>query len=109
MPFLGKKKDMIVNHIDGNKANAEIQNLEYVTPSENVIHAIKNGLLKTEKFKHGRKVTQMDLKDNKIKSFNNIAEAVHETVAHRSGITRCCNGKQKLSGGYKWRYSNDHE
>ena len=33
-----------VNHIDGNKKNNTIMNLEWCTSSENTIHAINNGL-----------------------------------------------------------------
>ena len=33
-----------VNHINGNKGNCDASNLEWSTPSENVIHAVMNGL-----------------------------------------------------------------
>ncbi len=33
-----------VNHIDGDPSNNNVENLEWVTPSENVIHSYKTGL-----------------------------------------------------------------
>lgn len=39
-------QNLLVNHKDGDKCNDELYNLEWVTASENIIHAIKTGLFK---------------------------------------------------------------
>lgn len=44
--FIGPRpQGLEVNHIDGDKTNNTLSNLEYVTPSRNMLHAWENGLL----------------------------------------------------------------
>lgn len=52
-----------VNHLDGNKLNNDISNLEWCTYSENMVHASEHGLLHTigEK-QYSSKLTEKDVK-----------------------------------------------
>ena len=48
--FLDNSKELKeINHIDGNKCNNNVSNLEWCTHSENIEHAYKNGLIDISK------------------------------------------------------------
>lgn len=42
-------KELQINHIDGNRANNSLSNLEWVTSSENIKHAFRTGLMVPKK------------------------------------------------------------
>lgn len=56
--------ELEVNHIDGNKKNNKLENLEWCTTSENQIHAFKIGLKEARKGEESNfsKLTKKDVK-----------------------------------------------
>ena len=88
-----------VNHIDENKTNNDLSNLEWCTARENAIHGTR---IKRFSEKNFKKVIQLDLNDNVLNEFESIKQAGQETGVSRSNISSCCNGKLKSAGGFKW-------
>ena len=89
-----------VNHIDGNKINNYVNNLEWATCAENNLHNHKIGLIKC----YSRKIIQYDLEMNKIKQFNKILEASKELNICYSSIKAVLYKKQNTAGGFIWKY-----
>ena len=92
-----------INHIDGIKTNNNVSNLEWVTPSENTLHARRTGLHKSD----GDKAVNQIKDGIIINTFKSISEASRVTGINRSNINQCClkHKRYKTAGGYEWEYA----
>ena len=91
-----------VNHIDGNKLNNSVKNLEWVTNQENQIHKVKIGL-----YKGNHKIIQYDANMNIINKFNSIVETSILLRVSASCISANCRGKTSTPKcGFQFRYDN---
>ncbi len=67
--FIGERPNgLFINHIDGNKLNNCVSNLEYVTPKENINHAHSIGLFPSRKGKNNPNAKLDESKLNDILS-----------------------------------------
>ena len=104
------KEKKEVNHIDGDKHNNSVENLEYVTHSENMRHAFASGLSK-----HNGYIPSMKGHKNPHPGYNKKPIMCVETNEEFKSITDCANkmdlnpkhvgdvvcGRRKTHKGYK--------
>ena len=97
-----------INHIDGNKANNHIDNLEWCNNDYNRKHAINIGLKNEVNFG----IAQYDLDDNLLYIWHTGAEAMKwlgKNSKESSKITRVVRGERKTYCGYKWKQYLDYD
>lgn len=99
-----------VNHIDGDRSNNALSNLEWVTRSENHFHRYKvlnqkgvNFGKTGEKNWNSKKVGCFDENMNLIKEYYGVMEAARQIGVNEASIRSAIYSSGKLKG-FKWKY-----
>jgi hypothetical protein len=91
-----------VNHINADKKNNSVDNLEWCTASENMLH---NSRLR----KTGKKIQAFTSDGTFVKEFDSIKGAARELKIQSTSITKVISGERTTAGGYIWKQINNKE
>ena len=89
-----------VNHIDENKENNNVNNLQWISHQENCLYGTRN-IRTTDK--KSRRIICIETGEK----FLNAVEIKKKYGYDNSLIHKCCKGQYKQCYGYHWKYEED--
>lgn len=95
-----------VNHINENKTDNRVENLEWCTAEYNHNYGTRNDRIAKALSKP---VLQFSKTDEFIKKWNSIMDIKRELNISHQNISKCCLGKIKTAYKFKWGYEEDYE
>ena len=92
----------LINHIDENRANNVVSNLEWATSSENVNHGSRNDKV-SKKFSETGISRPVICVETRI-VYSSGKQAKRETGIDDGSINHACTGRCKTAGGFHWNF-----
>lgn len=98
-----------INHKDENKENNCLNNLEWVSPKENINYGTRNDKVrKAHKgkphYKQRKPILQYTKEGEFIREWDSITTVSKELNLNKVNICMCCKKKLKTAYGFIWRY-----
>lgn len=96
-----------VNHIDENKDNNSVSNLEWATYREQVHHGSRT--LRAKDTIDSCKVLQIDSSGEIVRCYQSVREAAKAMGVRPAIILHSLKGRQRESCGFHWQYCGDNQ
>lgn len=95
-----------INHIDEDKTNNMLSNLDWMTRKENNNHGTRTDrMAKTRSIP----IIAINLKTNESTEFYGASECARKLWLHQPSITHVLNGRRKQTGGYTFKYKEERK
>lgn len=98
---------MQIDHINTVRDDNRIENLRVVSSKDNQNNSLTlSHLTKANRRSFGKSVLQLDKDTGEvIREWECIVDAERELGINHRHISKCCLGKRKTTGGYRWRFA----
>lgn len=91
-----------VNHKDEDKSNNRVENIEYCDAKYNNSYGTRIERIQ-------KPILQFTKEDKLVRKWSSLTDVEIELGIKHGDISKCCKGKRKAAGDYKWGYAEDYE
>jgi hypothetical protein len=111
--FLGYDREVghVVNHIDGNRLNSTLDNIEVTDQKGNIEHSIRSGIWNPATWQGifnggpSKPIQQLTRDFRVVADYPSAAEAERITGFSRKVISQVCKGLRPTYRNYRWRFA----